>query len=145
MQSFQRIQKPQNNFPSHVQKQSFWKSLQWVHILIYTLLLLLYVLFSIGDEIHMSAFPFVLSTLLSEALIYFLAFYIDYSEPYRRENMILETQRQNRKQKQRAKRWPQCQVSHICSVSQQGGGAGKACSCSPKWNRQGFIAKTMVN
>lgn len=49
-------------------------------------------LFSIGDEIHMSALPFVLSTLLSEALIYFLPFQIDYSEPYRRENMILETE-----------------------------------------------------
>lgn len=56
----------------------------------------------IGDEIHMSAFPFILSPLLSEALIYFLAFQIDYSEPYRRENMILETQRPSPKQNQRA-------------------------------------------
>lgn len=74
IRSFQRTRKPQHNFPGHVEKQSFCKSLLWVHILIYTLLLLLYMLFSIGDEIHMSACPLILSTLLSEALIYFLAF-----------------------------------------------------------------------
>jgi len=78
-------------------------------------------LFSIGDEIHMSAFPFVPSALPSEALIYFLAFSIDYSELYSRENTEWETWRQSHKQKQRAKRQLQGQAPHLLSQSAEAG------------------------
>lgn len=82
--------------------------------------------------------PFVLSPLLSEALIYFLAFQIDYSEPYRREKTkILERQEQkNKGQKQEEKNpsRPWCQVSHICSVSRQRwGGVEKKIQAARTW------------